>query len=222
MMSSDWGKFGSALAQLWPKGNTVVPGLLAGIIAAAPTVFPKYGADDPIVVCQFMAEASEECTAGTEMQENMNFNAARLLQVFPTHFTTAQAIAMQHNPRLIADQAYGGRMGNRIGTDDGYDFRGQGLTQVTGRNNVAALATKTGLDLLNHPELLADPAHALEIGLADFVIMCGCLPYAVKDDLVGVASMLNMGQYSTNTARINGFSMRRNWLTLWKHAMGVA
>ena len=42
----------------------------------------------------------------------MNYSAARLpLQVFPTHFSHDQAIAMQHNPRAIADQAYGSRMG---------------------------------------------------------------------------------------------------------------
>lgn len=217
----DQAKFASALRQLWPHGDSHVPGLVEGLIASAPAVFPKYGCDTPLVVAHFMAEASEECGAGGEMQENMNYSAARLLQVFPTHFTHAQAIAMQHQPRLIADQAYNGRMGNRLGSDDGWVFRGQGLTQVTGRIGVAALAKKTGLDLLNHPEMICDPAHALECGVADFVL-CGCLPYAEKDMLVGVASMLNVGHYVSDPNKINGFSMRKNWLALWKHAWGVA
>jgi putative chitinase len=143
-----------------------------------------------------------------------------LLQVFPTHFTHDQAIAMQHNPRVIADQAYGSRMGNHPGTDDGWNFRGQGLSQLTGRSNYAQLAKTTGLDLVNHPEFLCDPAHALDCAVGDFV-QCGCLPYALKDDLIGVASMLNVGHYVSNPNAINGFSMRKNWLGLWKHALGV-
>jgi putative chitinase len=213
--------FINALYNLWPHGDSVIPGLRDGIAAAAPTVFPKYGLTSDLTICHFMAQASEECGAGLEMQENMNYNAARLLQVFPSHFTRAQAIAMQHNPRQIADQAYGSRMGNRPGTDDGYDFSGKGLTQVTGRDGYKALAAKTGFDLLNHPEIIIAPETALECGVADFVL-CGCLKYAERDDLVGVSSMLNVGHYVSNPNQINGYSMRKHWLALWKHEMGVS
>lgn len=208
------------LKQLWPHGDSVVAGLIEGIAASAPVVFPKYGLINDLTIAHAMAQFSEESGTGTEMMENMNYSAARLLQVFPSHFTYAQAISMQHNPRLIADQAYGSRMGNHAGTDDGWNFRGQGLSQVTGRSGFAALAAKTGLDLLNHPELIRDPAHALECGVADFVL-CGCLPYALKDDLIGVSSVLNVGHYVNDPAKINGYSMRKSWLGLWKHALGL-
>jgi putative chitinase len=115
----------------------------------------------------------------------MNYSAARLLEVFPSHFTHAQAIAMQHNPRLIADQAHRSRMGNHPGTDDGWNFRAQGFSQLTGRSNYVELAKTAGLDLVNHPELLCDPAHAFDCAVGDF-IQCGCLLYAEKDMLVGV------------------------------------
>ena len=214
-------KFADALRRLWPRGNTRVPGLIEGTIASAPAVFAKYGLNSDLVIAHAMAEFSEECDAGLEMAENMNYSAARLLQVFPTHFTHDQAIALQHQPRLIADQAYNGRMGNRPGTDDGWNCRGQGFAQTTGRNAILALAQKTGLDLVNHPELICSPDHALECGVADF-ILCGCLPYAENDSLVGVASMLNVGHYTSDPRRINGYAMRANWLSLWKHAMGIA
>lgn len=213
--------FAAALPRLWPHGDSVVPGLIAGTITAAPTVFGKYGLDSDLLVAHAMAQFSEECGAGIEMMENMNYSAARLLQVFPTHFTHDQAVAMQHNPRLIADQAYGSRMGNHAGSDDGWNFRGQGFSQLTGRDNYVALSKRSGLDLINHPELIRDPKTALECGVADFV-MCGCLPYAQKDDLVGVSSMLNVGHYVSDPNRINGFGLRRQWLGLWKRAMGVA
>jgi putative chitinase len=214
--------FASALTRLWPHGDSVVPGLIAGTVASAPAVFAKYKIDSPMVVAHAMGQFSEESGCGTEMMENMNYSAARLLQVFPTHFSHDQAIALQHQPRLIADRAYGGRMGNAPPpSDDGWNFRGQGFSQLTGKSNYVALAKATGLDLIGHPELIRDPAHALDCAIGDF-IMCGCLPYALKDDLIGVSSMLNVGHYTSNIHAINGYSMRVQWLSLWKHALGVA
>ncbi len=37
------GRFATALNRLWPHGDSAVPGPRAGMIAAAPVVFPKYG-----------------------------------------------------------------------------------------------------------------------------------------------------------------------------------
>jgi putative chitinase len=214
--------FINVLYNLWPHGDDKIPGLRDGIAAAAPTVFPKYGLTSDLLICHAMAQFSEECGCGTEMQENMNYSAARLLKVFPRHFTHAQAIAMQHQPRLIADQAYDARNGNAPPpSDDGWNCRGQGLSQLTGAGNYKALKAKFGLDVYAHPEMLLAPATALECGVADFV-MCGCLPYAIKDNLVGVSSMLNVGHYVSDPNEINGYDMRKNWLSLWKHAMGVA
>lgn len=207
--------------EMWPHADRFVPRLNEGIAKAAPIVFPKYGLDTDRDIAHFMAQASEECGAGNDMQENMNYSAARLLEVFPTHFTHDQAIALQHQPRLIADQAYGSRMGNHPGTDDGWNFRGKGLCQVTGRNGYLSLAKRCGMDVVAHPEFLVQPDTALECGVAEFV-NCGCLPYAKKDDLVGVSSVLNVGHYVSDPRHINGFAMRQNWLRLWKHAMGVA
>jgi putative chitinase len=212
--------FINVLYTLWPHGDSVVPGLRDGVAKSAQSVFKKYNINTSLVVAHIMAQFSEESGGGTEMVENMNYSAARLLKVFPTHFTSSQAIALQHQPRLIADRAYGGRMGNAPPpSDDGWNFRGQGFSQLTGRSNYVALAKATGLDLVNHPEFLRDPDHAFDCAVGDF-IMCGCLPYALKDSLVGVSSMLNVGHYVSNPAKINGYSMRAAQLTIWKHALG--
>src|ERR1039458_10168745 len=105
---------------------------------------------------------------------------------------------------MIADIAYGGRMGNAPPpSDDGWNFRGRGLSQTTGRNGYAALATTTGLDLLNNPDLVSTPENVLECGVADFV-QCGCLPFAEQDDVRNVTVKLNGG--------LNGFQQRQDWL----------
>lgn len=206
--------FASALTRLWPHGDRHVPGLIAATIEAAPFVFQKYGLAPDLSIVHAMAQFSHECGAGDEMVENLNYRAEQLLRQWPRHFTPAQAIQMQHNPRAIADQAYGGRMGNAAPpSDDGWNFRGRGAAQTTGQDAYAALGKTTGLDLVNHPELVIAPEHFLECGVADFV-QCGCLPFALKDDLWNVTQHLNGGQI--------GADARARWLVLWKHEMGVA
>jgi putative chitinase len=71
------------LRQLWPRGDSKVPGLIAGIAAAAPTVFPKYGLTDDLTIAHAMAQFSHECGAGTEMVENTHYSAERAAQVWP-------------------------------------------------------------------------------------------------------------------------------------------
>lgn len=204
--------FAAALPRLWPHGDSHIPGLVAAIIASAPTVFPKYGLNSDLVIAHAMAQFSHECGAGTEVVENLNYRAEQLLSQWPRHFTAAQAIAMQHNPRAIADHAYNGRMGNRPDTDDGWNFRGRGASQTTGRDGYVALAKASGLDLVNNPDLVTAPATFLECGVADF-ILCGCLPFAEQDNLYQVTEHLNGGQI--------GASQRASWLVLWKHALAA-
>lgn len=218
----DQARFADSFHKLWPHSDVTVKGLGDGIIKSAPTVFAKYGIVSDNVVALIFGQFSAETGCGRDMEESGNYSAARLLQVFPTHFSHSQAIEYQHNARQVFDHAYGGRMGNAPPpSDDGFNYRGRGLSQVTGKNGYAALAKKTSLDLVAHPELIIAPDTALECGVADF-ILCGCMPYAVKNDLVGVSAMLNVGHYTSNTGAINGWHDRVTWTSLWKHAMGLA
>jgi len=208
------------LRSLWPHGDVKVPGLVKGIADAAPTVFPKYGLTSDIVVAHAMAQFSHECGAGNDMVENIHYSPARAVQVWPSRFHNVADVyraigSFEGDPDFagkLIDSVYGHRMGNRPGTHDGRNFIGRGLSQTTGREGYERLAAKTGLDVVNHPELVSDPAHALECGVADFVL-CGCLPWAQKDDLHQVTQHLNGGQI--------GADQRASWLRTWKRAMGV-
>lgn len=200
----------------WPNGDQHIPGLIEGIVAAAAVVFAKYGAASPLAMAHFMAQASEECGQGLEMIENMNYSAQRLREVFPSHFTPAMAARAAHNPRMIADIAYGGRMGNAPPpSDDGFRFRGAGMSQVTGREGYAKLqaflhSRGAEFDILENPELIIDPAHTLECGVADWIV-CGCLPHAESDDVIAETRALNGG--------LNGLAERRRQLKLWKREL---
>lgn len=200
------------LHRLWPKGNSQIPGLLEAMAEQSEEVFAKHGFSTPRVVAHFMAQISHECGAGTEVVENLNYRAEQLRSQWPTHFSTVQAVRMAHHPEQIANQAYNGRMGNRLGSDDGWTYRGRGATQTTGRDSYHNLGIATGLDLLNHPDLVNDPQHFLECGATDFVL-CGCLPWAQRDDTVQVTKHLNGG--------LIGLQQRAAWLGKWKQALGI-
>jgi putative chitinase len=196
----------------WPHGNQHVAGLAEGIVAAAPTVFPKYGLTSALTIAHAMAQFSHECGAGLEMVENLNYSAQGLMRTWPSRFGPARAADYAHNPQRIADAVYNGRMGNAVGSDDGWNFRGRGLSQVTGREGYAKLGKTTELDLINEPDAVSAPEHALECGVADFVL-CGCLPFAERDDVNAVTHALNGGYI--------GLAERRQWLAAWKRELGV-
>jgi putative chitinase len=204
---------GDIMRSLWPNGDAAISGLIEGMVAAAPIVFPKYGLISDMQVAHAMAQFSEECGAGHEVVENLDgYTASRLMEVWPGRFNATLAASCAGNGHKIADVVYNGRMGNRPGTDDGWNFRGRGGSQVTGRDGHGKLGQKVGLDLLNSPDQINTPQHFLECAVADFVL-CGCLPFATSDDVSGVTYHLNGGYI--------GLSDRSVWLAKWKAALGV-
>jgi putative chitinase len=204
--------FATVLLRLWPNGDEKIPGLRAGMIASAPAAFAKYGITTPLLVAHVMAQGSLECGCGHEVIENLSYSAQRAHEVWPNRFpTVADAEPYAHNPKALGNKVYGGRMGNRPGTDDGYDYLGKGFAQTTGRDEYERLGKMVGLDLVGHPELLLDPRYFLECGVANFVL-CGCLPLARDDDVVGVTRRLNGGT--------NGLAQREAWLAKWKAELG--
>lgn len=202
----------------WPYGNQHIPGLMEGIVNSSTRVFDKYGVDSNLAVAHAMAQFSEECGEGLEMIESLNYTAQRLLQIFPSHFNSSMALRYAHNQQMIGEIAYGGRMGNAPPpSTDGYDFRGAGLSQVTGRDGFAKLQAfldknNAGFNILETPSLIIDPDHTLECGIADWII-CGCLVFAKRDDLIGETKKLNGG--------LNGLAERRRELGLWKKEFGL-
>jgi len=200
--------FQDALYKLWPNGDTHIPSLRAAMVKAAPNVFTTYGINTKTAMLQFMAQVSHECGAGLEIEENLNYTAARMTEVWPTRFRTiGEAMPYAHNPRALGNKVYNGRMGNVLGTDDGYNYRGRGGTQVTGKEGYAKLGQKLGLDLLSRPDLVNEPEVFLAAAAADFNL-CGCLLPALSDDLYHVTLRLNGGTV--------GLAERQQWLTKWK------
>jgi len=213
----------------WNTNNPNVLAQVNGILATQDNAFTRYGISKDVHVAHLMAQLSHESGEGTELVESLNYAPAALLRQWSTHFSPGQAQmygrTADHpaNQRMIGELAYGGRMGNAPApSEDGYTFRGRGFIQTTGRNGYKELATKTGLPLLEHPDMLIDPHHAFECAVAEFVSYPHMLMYCESGDMLAIGSLINLGHVSHNPAEIIGNSDRQAQSALWKHQYGIA
>lgn len=198
------------LDKLWPHAPAA---LKAGMVATAPAVTEKYGITPLVDLIDLLAQCSEETAGGLATEENLNYSASRLMQVWPSRFPSlAYAETYAHNPKALANNVYGGRGGNVSGSNDGWNFRGRGLIQLTFRDNYLRIGKVAGLDLINHPELASDPQHALECAAA-YWADAGINPIAAS------------GDFTRETIRINGgttnMAARLAWKKLWTAALTV-
>jgi putative chitinase len=206
------------LQKHWPNA---APNLIQGMAGTA-DVLGKLNINTPLRIAHFMAQISQECGSGTEMVESLNYSAQRMMAVFPSRFPTIESTQpFVHNERAFGDKVYNGRMGNQAGTDDGFNFRGRGCLQLTGRDSYSEIGTDCGLGLINNPDLAIDPKNVLLIAATEFVRL-GCLPDCDRDDVVQVSARINLGHTTTNPGSINGLSDRRAQLQIWKQEFGLA
>lgn len=91
------------------------------------------------------------------VRENMRYSAARAREVWPSKFkSVAAAKKYEFKPYELANYVYDGKLGNRPGTDDGWNFRGALIGQFTGRDHFVNISKRIGIDLAANPDLLND------------------------------------------------------------------
>ncbi len=111
------------------------------------------------------------------------------------------------NPIALGDWAYGGRMGNRKGTSDGYDYRGGGFLQTTGRAAVEEYCQKCGISI--RPDILDDHAATLQFACVEWK-ESGCNELADANDLLGISKAINTGS-AKSSVYPNGMANRQRW-----------
>jgi putative chitinase len=120
-------------------------------------VLPDYDITTPERVSAFIAQCAHESGGFKALKENLNYRAASLCRVWPRLFPTME-IANQyaHKPEMIANRAYGNRMGNGDeASGDGHRYCGRGLIQLTGKNNYTAFAESIETPVEELPEYLS-------------------------------------------------------------------
>lgn len=180
------------------------------------------GINTPLRMAHFMAQISEETDSGREMTENLSYSAENILRVFHKYFPDlASTQGFVHNPQALGNRVYNGRMKNRTGSDDGFNFRGRGCLQITGRDSYDNIGQSLGLDLVNNPESVNAPQNVLLIAGTEFV-KSRCLPDCDQDNVVRVSARINVGDPRANPGNINGLDERKRQLRIWKQEFGVA
>ena len=154
--------------------------------------------DTPLQKAHFIAQVGHESGGFTKIVESLNYSVAGLRATFPSRVTPTQAEMLGRkggqaaDQRQIANLVYGNRLGNRAGTDDGWNFRGRGLIQITGRSNYKACGEGIGVDLENQPDKLSEDKYAA-LSAAWYWDSRNINAAAERDDLISVRRLINGG-----------------------------
>ena len=107
-------------------------------------------------LAHFLSQVAHESGNFKVLHENLNYSASGLLKVFPRYFNATTAAQFARKPQLIANRVYANRIGNgNEASGDGWNYRGRGYLQVTGRANYKAFSEYIGEDCEKNPDFIA-------------------------------------------------------------------
>lgn len=127
------------------------------VLGQIPGVMEKFQINTPLRLAHFLAQCGHESGGFKVVNENLNYGAQGLLNIFKKYFPTeAKAKEYERKPEKIANLVYGGRMGNGPeASGDGYKYRGRGYIQLTGKDNYVAFDKVVAEDITTTPDLVA-------------------------------------------------------------------
>lgn len=204
--------------------------IVAGFVEGFPEAAKRFDITTEARVEHFLAQCAHESSGFTRLTENLNYSAKRMTEVWPSRFPTiASAKPYAHNPKALAVKTYGGRMGNRPGTDDGWRYAGKGPMQATGLEMFEKIQELTGLPLVDHPEMAAFPRHGAMIAGAIWHIK-GCNALADRDDIRAITKRINGGTHGLSdriryrkafASAVTSGGVDRMWLRRGDHGARV-
>jgi putative chitinase len=110
-------------------------------------ICPLYGINTPDILHEFLANELHESKEFSQLSESLNYSIKGLRDTFAQHRITdeqcklyGRGVFQKAKQQDIANIVYGGVWGKKnLGNtqpNDGYNFRGSGPIQITGRSNV--------------------------------------------------------------------------------------
>ena len=164
----------------------------------------RFGINTKKRVVHFLSQVMHESSALNRLEENLRYSADGLLRTFPKYFNTYNVSEYAYKPEKIANRVYANRLGNgNEQSFDGWQYRGRGCIQITGKANYKAYANSgfCNGDLVGHPEWLTKYPGALKSAMW-FWYKNGCNEIADKDNWQRVIDGEQV--VTTITKRING------------------
>ncbi|CAN5528799.1 hypothetical protein BH09PSE4_BH09PSE4_00940 [soil metagenome] len=183
-----------AKVELGDKGVAIGDGCAAYFGAA--------GINTELRIAHFLAQTATETGAFKNLEENLNYTAKGMMACWPSRFPTVESTkGYVMNPKPLALKVYSDRLGNGpAASGDGWDYRGRGLIQLTGRANYAARSGETGMPLEDMPELASDPRSAVHIACLYRTSRKINLP-ADADDIAKARKAVNGGAIGLDDAK---------------------
>ena len=158
------------------------------------------GIKDELRLAHFIGQLAHE-SGFKPLNENLNYSAKRLTQVWPSRFRSLAATnGFARNPMALANKVYNGRMGNKAGSNDGWNFRGRGFIQLTGRTNYTKCGAAIGIDLVKTPDRLLEPEVSAKAA-AWFFEVNNIWPLCDKNDVRAVTRRINGGVHGLGDRR---------------------
>jgi putative chitinase len=158
------------------------------------------GIDLPIRQAHFLAQCAHESGGFLVLQENLNYSAIGLATTWPRRFRgpdnkpNGLALGIQRKPMLIANEVYANRMGNGdAASGDGWQYRGRGIIQLTGRENYG----KASMEIFHDIRLIDEPDQA---ALPDVAAQVACWYWTSRD----CNSAADRNDVPAVTRKING------------------
>jgi putative chitinase len=159
----------------------------------------KYNLDTVQRVSHFCGQVSVESQGYSRLEENLNYSAKRLRAVWPSRFPNMDvANQYDHNPKALANMVYGSRMGNRPGTDDGWNFRGSSVKMITGGYNFQKCSEYVSTEVSSAPNFYESPDEMRKEEWAIWPAIWywtshDCYKYADNNDVTGLTKVINGG-----------------------------
>lgn len=176
-------------------------------------VFEKYEVQTPLRLAHFIGQGLIETGWLRHAEENLHYTEQGLIATFSV-YRNDPALARLHarKPELIANTAYGGRMGNTQ-PGDGWKYRGRGFIQLTGRNNYTKYSEIAGVDLVNDPDIIRrDLKKSIEVAAA-FWKANDLNRWADQNDAAKVSRGVNRGN-PLSSAAAHDEDLRVQWTNI--------
>ena len=176
-------------------------------------VCPIYGITTKDIFEEFLPNVLHESNSFKTLVENLNYQAVALTKKFGRHrisiddaYRYGRTLKQSANQKAIANTLYGGawgktNLGNTLPTD-GWDFRGSGAMQITGRYlgekfmNYYNNRFTTGYSLIRVFELLrTDITFGIHAACWLFAIEKKLIDEAVDDKMLVIRKSINGGTF---------------------------
>ena len=127
------------------------------VIVQIPDTAARFGITTPLRLAHFLAQCGHESGGFKAVRENLNYSVKGLMGIFKKYFPNAKlALQYERKPDRIANKVYASRMGNGPeSSGDGYNYRGRGYIQLTGKSNYQLFDKTVPEDITANPDLVA-------------------------------------------------------------------